>query len=156
RDRQGHQEPRTRLRGRPQLLHPRGRRRPLRRGLVRGGGPDGGRPAAARVLVRRPAEGEEAPGGLAGPVSIPVRNLYYLLLYAYDALDEGEVVEAGALPETGVADLFAHVLDAGVNHLLRRGLDRGHVPVREAIPGVRGRVDVSATVKAATRSRARA
>jgi 5-methylcytosine-specific restriction enzyme subunit McrC len=89
-------------------------------------------------------------------VSIPVRNLYYLLLYAYDALDEGEVVEAGALPEARVADLFAHVLDHGANHLLRRGLDRGHVPTRDAVPGVRGRIDVSATVKANTLSRARA
>jgi 5-methylcytosine-specific restriction enzyme subunit McrC len=89
-------------------------------------------------------------------MSIPIRNLYYLLLYAYDALDEAGVVEAGELPETRLGDLFAHVLDGGVNHLLRRGLDRGYVPHRDAIPGVRGRIDVSATVKASTLTRGRA
>ena len=89
-------------------------------------------------------------------MSIPIRNLYYLLLYAYDALDESDVADAGSLPETRIADLFAHVLDSGVNHLLRRGLDRGYVSHRDAIPGVRGRIDLSATVKANTMARARA
>lgn len=89
-------------------------------------------------------------------MTIPIRNLYYLLLYAYDALDEWDVVEAGELPEARIADLFAHVLDTGANHLLRRGIDRGYVPHREAIPGVRGRIDIAATVKSNTLAGARA
>jgi 5-methylcytosine-specific restriction enzyme subunit McrC len=85
---------------------------------------------------------------------IPIRNLYYLLLYAHDVLDEGVVGDAGQLPETRLVDLFAHVLDGGVNHLLRRGLDRGYISHRDAVAGVRGRVDVSATAKTNARSRA--
>jgi 5-methylcytosine-specific restriction enzyme subunit McrC len=85
-------------------------------------------------------------------MTIPIRNLYYLLVYAYDALDEGDVIEAGALPETGLVDLFAHVLDTGVNHLLRRGLNCGYLPQREAVFKIRGCIDVSATVKTNARS----
>lgn len=87
--------------------------------------------------------------------AIRIQNLYYLLLYAHDVLDEAEVVDVGELPETSLADLFAHVLDAGIAHLFRRGLDRGYLPYCDEIAGVRGRIDLSATAKVGAQTRAR-
>lgn len=80
-------------------------------------------------------------------MTIPVRNLYRLLLYAYDALDPAGEADTGAVPDTRLADLFARVLADGVEHLARRGLDRGYRPVRESLPGVRGRIDMATTIK---------
>jgi len=73
---------------------------------------------------------------------IPIRNLYYLLCYSWDQLDEGEIVDASALDSNELADLFAHVLTGGVTHLLRRGLEQGYAQVSEEIHGIRGRVNL--------------
>jgi 5-methylcytosine-specific restriction enzyme subunit McrC len=87
---------------------------------------------------------------------IPIRNLIYLLLYAWDALDEAETLAITPEPETRLLDLLAAVLNRGMDHLLRRGLNRNYLDQREAIPGIRGKLDLSATIKANLLSRAHA
>jgi 5-methylcytosine-specific restriction enzyme subunit McrC len=78
---------------------------------------------------------------------IPIQNLYFLLLYAWDALEEAQTVEVAAEPETKLLDLLAAVLHRGVDHLLRRGIDRGYLAHREAIPGIRGKLDLAGSIK---------
>jgi 5-methylcytosine-specific restriction enzyme subunit McrC len=80
-------------------------------------------------------------------MSIPVRNLYYLLAYAWDHLDQAGVIEVGEDDYRDLANLFGRVLAGSVRHLLKRGLDRGYLEDEQVIPGVRGKLDVSATVK---------
>jgi 5-methylcytosine-specific restriction enzyme subunit McrC len=89
-------------------------------------------------------------------MNIPIQNIYYLLIYAWDALEEADLVDVSPEPETRLAELFASVLSRGIDHLLRRGIDRGYVTHREDIAGVRGKLDPSATVKANLFPRARA
>lgn len=86
---------------------------------------------------------------------IAVRNLYYLLLYVWDAFDEARMQAVRAEPQTDLLNLLAAVLTRGVDHLLRRGLDRGYLSRTEAIHGVRGKLDLSATAKAGLLSSAR-
>ena len=87
-------------------------------------------------------------------MKIPILNIYYLLLYAWDALEEGEVVRADAEQSTQLADLFARVLASGTAHLIRRGADRGYITHSEIIPGVRGKIDLARTIKTAALTRA--
>lgn len=86
---------------------------------------------------------------------ITIQNLYYLLLYAWDAFDEGRLADIDAEPYTDLLNLLAAVLIRGVNLLLRRGPDRGYLPHSEVIPGVRGKLDLSATLKANLSAQAR-
>lgn len=86
---------------------------------------------------------------------IPIQNVYYLLLYAWDALEQIDTEALAAEPETRVLDLLATVLNHGVDRLLRQGLHRTYLCRRETIPGVRGKLDVSATAKADLLRRAR-
>lgn len=79
---------------------------------------------------------------------IPIRNLYYLLLYAWDALEQIDTEAAAPEPETKVLDLLAFVLNNGIDRLLRQGLQRAYISRQETIPGIRGKLDLSATVKA--------
>ena len=79
---------------------------------------------------------------------IPVQNVYYLLLYAWDALEQGDIESVTSEPETKVLDLLAIVLNNGIDRLLRQGLHQAYLSRKETIPGVRGKFDVSATVKA--------
>jgi 5-methylcytosine-specific restriction enzyme subunit McrC len=87
---------------------------------------------------------------------IPVENVYFLLSYAWDRLEERELTHVSLTPEARLPELFARVLLGGVTHLLKRGLDRSYLLVEGEIAGVRGRLDVAASLKRATFPRARA
>lgn len=80
-------------------------------------------------------------------MSVPVRNVYYLLSYAWDALDDIGSASAGAVACKTLPDLLAAVLAAGVERLLKRGVDRGYVAVAEDSRIPRGKLDLGATVK---------
>jgi 5-methylcytosine-specific restriction enzyme subunit McrC len=82
---------------------------------------------------------------------IPVQNLYYLFCYAWDRLEEGEVIDVGAVESPDLVDLFAKVLAGGVRHLLRRGVDRRYVERRDTLSTVRGRIDVSSSMSLSMR-----
>lgn len=73
-------------------------------------------------------------------VKIPIQNIYYLLCYAWDKLEERSVVAVESIPYTTLADLFARVLVNGTGHLLKRGFDRGYVLRHEWTSRLRGRV----------------
>ena len=74
---------------------------------------------------------------------IPIRNIYYLLCYAWDRLAEGELVDVTSIDSTELADLFATVLLNGTNHLLRRGLGQDYENHVDELSSIKGRVDVA-------------
>ena len=78
---------------------------------------------------------------------IPIQNIYFLLCYAWDTLAEGEMVQVQQCDCRTYADLFARVLESGVTHLLKRGLDRGYITDAEDTASLRGKFDVSTTIK---------
>jgi len=73
-------------------------------------------------------------------MNIPIQNIYYLLCYAWDKLEEKEVVDVDPIESTSLADLFARVLISGTNHLIKRGFDRGYVAQHEWTGRLRGRI----------------
>jgi len=74
---------------------------------------------------------------------IPIQNIYYLLCYAWNRLEEGELVDVSSLDSTETVDLFAAVLVNGVNHLLRRGLSKDYAARSEILSTIQGRVDIT-------------
>lgn len=87
--------------------------------------------------------------------SIPIQNIYYLLCYAWNKLDESETVDVSSLDSTELADLFAHVLTKGIQHLIRRGFDRDYLAFSEETPRIRGRINFPETIKRNLRTRGR-
>lgn len=80
-------------------------------------------------------------------MAIPIHNLYYLLLYAWDRLEEGQAVDVGGLEHGSAADLLARILVSGTRHVLRRGLDRGYVSYSEETARPRGRIEFAPTMR---------
>jgi 5-methylcytosine-specific restriction enzyme subunit McrC len=78
---------------------------------------------------------------------IPIQNIYFLLCYAWDTLPEGQVVKVSEDECDTPVELFARVLEGGVTHLLKRGLDRGYITEEIDTSSLRGKLDVSTTVK---------
>src|SRR4051812_9988190 len=79
--------------------------------------------------------------------TIPIRNIYFLLCYAWNRLLEGSLVDVSKVGTTELADLFARVLVTGIHHLQRRGMEQGYELVTAEIAGVRGRANMLATAR---------
>jgi len=80
-------------------------------------------------------------------MDIPIYNLYYLLCYAWDKLEERDIISVSQIDKDNIVDLFAKVLNQGVSHLLRRGLDRGYIVHDEEMSRIRGKINFAATLK---------
>ena len=60
-------------------------------------------------------------------MEIPIQNIYYLLCYAWNKLEEGNIVDVKGIETNKLYNLFAKVLINGASRLLKMGLDRGWV-----------------------------
>lgn len=90
-------------------------------------------------------------------MKIPIKNVYYLLCYAWGHVEESDLVDVSELDEfERVQDLLGIILAEGTFRLVRLGIDRGYRETREDLAGIRGKLDVSGMAKRALRSRGRA
>jgi 5-methylcytosine-specific restriction enzyme subunit McrC len=80
-------------------------------------------------------------------MKIPIQNIYYLLCYAWNKLDEKDTVSVSAEDATTLVDLFARVLIGGTNHLLKRGLDRGYINCSQEERCLRGKISFTQSIK---------
>lgn len=100
---------------------------------------------------------ESSTGAGSATTHIPILNVYYMLCYAWGHVQERDTARLQTLADLStVHDLLGKVLSGGVNHLLRRGMDRGYLERREDLAGIRGKLVVGDTVKRALKARARA
>ena len=81
-------------------------------------------------------------------MEIPIQNIYFLLCYAWDKLEERDLVDVDPVGITELVDLFSRVLISGTNHLLKRGFDRDYVPHEEQTARLKGKILFDAVVKA--------
>lgn len=78
---------------------------------------------------------------------IPIKNVYYLLLYAWDRVRQGETINISGVDTTELVNLYATVLVQGVRHLKRRGLEQTYRQASDEIAGIRGRVLLAQTFR---------
>lgn len=78
---------------------------------------------------------------------IPVQNIYYLLCYAWNKLEESKVVDVNAEDITKLSDLFAKVLITGTTYLLKKGLDRDYRSREETGRRIKGKILLASSVK---------
>lgn len=79
-------------------------------------------------------------------MAIPVQNIYYLLSYAWNRLEERNRIRVDAEDATNLVELFARVISTALNQLARTGLDRGYVEKHETLRVLRGRVSIPETI----------
>ncbi|TCS66642.1 5-methylcytosine-specific restriction enzyme subunit McrC [Primorskyibacter sedentarius] len=83
-------------------------------------------------------------------MTIPVRNIYYLLLYAWGHFESGSVRAIGADESHDLPNLLGKALIEGTHPLLRRGLDRGYVEITEETRSPRGKLRIEVMAKQQT------
>lgn len=80
-------------------------------------------------------------------MKIPIRNLFYLLSYVWDVDWEMEWSAIDAEKSGDALNLLTRILATSTDRIIRRGLDRGYKEVSEELYGVRGRIDITNTIK---------
>lgn len=80
-------------------------------------------------------------------MQIPIENIYYLLCYSWNKLDEKEQVNVSIEDKTELLDLFAKVLINATKVLLKRGVDKNYIDYTEEIAGIKGKIQISQTLK---------
>ncbi|HET7118599.1 MAG TPA: 5-methylcytosine-specific restriction endonuclease system specificity protein McrC [Hanamia sp.] len=80
-------------------------------------------------------------------MQIPIENIYYLLCYAWNKLDEKERVNVSIDDKTELLDLFAKVLINATRMLLKRGIDKSYIDHTEELAGIKGKIQISETLK---------
>jgi len=80
-------------------------------------------------------------------MKIPIRNIYYLLSYAWDALPQDGQAPVAVDDAATTADLLAHLLIGGITHLLKRGMMRDYRTTQGQVAGLRGKLLLSETLR---------
>lgn len=78
---------------------------------------------------------------------IPIRNIYYMLAYAHNSLQFKEFKRVGEEEFENVLELYATILSLGVPTLIRAGLLKEYRVFTEQSGVVRGKINLSETVK---------
>jgi len=78
---------------------------------------------------------------------IPIENIYYLLCYAWDRLEEKEIISVSEEENSNVIELLTRVLTSGMGTLIKRGLDKNYIEIIEDTSRIRGKIDFSKSIK---------
>ena len=85
--------------------------------------------------------------------TIVIRNIYWMLSYAFRVLDQSNYAHLKTEPFEHVVDLLAAILAKGVAQQIKQGLHREYVEKRETLPVIRGRIDMAGTIRCQIRGR---
>ena len=78
---------------------------------------------------------------------IPIRNIYYMLSYTFQVLNEQGYKNIETERFDNVAELCAAILSNGVSLQLKRGLGREYIENTESLSSQRGRIEISESIK---------
>ena len=78
---------------------------------------------------------------------IPVQNIYYMLAYAFQVLNENGYKDIATEQFDNVGELCAAILAKGISVQLKRGLGKEYVSQTEPMSSLRGKIDIAESIK---------
>lgn len=81
---------------------------------------------------------------------IPIKNIYYMLSYAFSVLNEQGYKRIATEELKTVPDLMAAILAQGIAVQIKRGLGKDYISQTEALSSLRGRINISESLKTQT------
>lgn len=80
-------------------------------------------------------------------MTIPIQNVYFMLCYAWNRLEETEQVPVTMEDTTSLLDLLAKVLITATQRIVKRGIDRDYREREEVVAGIKGKVRWAETLQ---------
>ena len=81
---------------------------------------------------------------------IAIQNVYYMLSYAFQVLNEQGYKNIATEDFDNTAELCAAILSRGIAMQIKRGLGRAYIPVTESRAALRGKLEISDSIKKRT------
>lgn len=78
---------------------------------------------------------------------IPIRNIYYMLSYAFRTLQEQGYSNISTEHFDNALELCAAILSKGIALQLKHGLNKNYAEVSESLSAIKGKINVSASIK---------
>lgn len=78
--------------------------------------------------------------------SIVIKNIYYMLTYAFQVLNQSNYDEIASEKFENIHDLFAAILSKGIAQQLKQGLHREYIEKNENLTVMRGKLDIQGTI----------
>lgn len=79
--------------------------------------------------------------------NVIIKNIYYMLSYAFTSLNKGEYENVATEEFDNIHNLFAAILSKGISHQLKQGLYREYIDKKEDLSVVRGKIDIPGTIQ---------
>jgi 5-methylcytosine-specific restriction enzyme subunit McrC len=80
-------------------------------------------------------------------IQIPIENIYFLLCYAWNKLEEKDIVNVKTSGDSNILNLFSRVLISGLTHLFKRGIDREYSEYCAESRGIKGKINFRETIQ---------
>lgn len=84
---------------------------------------------------------------------IRIQNIYYMLAYAFQVLNETGYKNIATEDFDNTAELCAAILVRGISTQIKRGLGREYISQTEALSSLRGKIDIAETIKTQAQQR---
>ena len=78
---------------------------------------------------------------------IPIKNIYYILSYAFQMLNEQGYKNLATEDFDNAGDLCAAILIRGISYQLKRGLGREYISETDTISAIRGKIEITESIK---------
>lgn len=78
---------------------------------------------------------------------IPIQNVYYMLSYAFQVLNEQGYKNIATEQFNNTAELMAAILAKGIAVQIKRGLGKEYIPQTEPLSALRGKIDIAESIK---------
>ncbi|MEH7379099.1 5-methylcytosine-specific restriction endonuclease system specificity protein McrC [Bacillus sp. JJ1533] len=81
---------------------------------------------------------------------IPIKNIYHMLCYAWNVLDQSGNVFGGSEKFDTIHNLLARIYINGTSNLIKRGLNRHYIQETESLSTLRGKISIGDSLKQQT------
>lgn len=78
---------------------------------------------------------------------IPIKNIYYMLSYAFQMLNEQGYKNLATEDFDNAGDLCAAILIRGISYQLKRGFGREYISETDTISAIRGKIEITESIK---------
>lgn len=78
---------------------------------------------------------------------IRIQNIYYMLAYAFQVLNEQGYRNIATEDFDNTAELCAAILVRGISTQIKRGLGKEYIPRTETLSSLRGKIDIAESIK---------
>ncbi len=85
--------------------------------------------------------------------NIPIKNIYYMLSYAFHTLQENAYKKLETEEFKNIGDLCAAIICIGMDKLIKRGVFKEYIPIEESMYAIKGKINVAETLRSGARFR---